>query len=63
MRSVHVGLLAIGVFCLLSLQSIAQQRPPGGTPVAGLTPAQQIAFNEGSRTFSKTYEIIDAVRR
>jgi len=60
-RSVYVALLAIGVCCLLSLQSIAQQRQPGGTPLDGLTPAQRLAFNEGSRTFSKRYEIADGL--
>ena len=61
MRSAYVGLLALCVSCLLSLQSIAQQRQPGGSPVGGLTPAQQIAFNEGSRQFSKSYEIADGL--
>jgi len=60
-RSVHVGLLAIGVVSLVGFQAIAQQRPPGAIPVGGLTPAQQIAFNEGSRTFSKRYEIADGL--
>jgi CxxC motif-containing protein (DUF1111 family) len=61
MRSCHVGLITIGAFGVLSISLIAQQRPPGGTPVAGLTPAQQIAFTEGSRTFSKNYEIADGL--
>jgi len=60
-RSVHVGLLAIGVFAVAGFQAIAQQRPPGAIPVAGLTPAQQIAFNQGSRTFSKNYQIADGL--
>jgi CxxC motif-containing protein (DUF1111 family) len=60
-RSVHVGLLAIGVFSVVGFQAIAQQRPPGAIPVGGLTPAQQIAFNEGSHTFSKNYEIADGL--
>jgi CxxC motif-containing protein (DUF1111 family) len=60
-RSVHIGLLAIGVVSLVGLQAIAQQRPPGPVPVGGLTPAQQIAFSEGARTFNKRYEIADGL--
>jgi CxxC motif-containing protein (DUF1111 family) len=53
--------LVVAVFGILSLDSIAQQRGPGGTSVGGLTPAQQLAFNEGSRTFSKNYSIADGL--
>jgi CxxC motif-containing protein (DUF1111 family) len=60
-RSVFVCLLVLSAFCLLSLQSIAQQRLPGGSPVDALTPAQQIAFNDGSRTFSRNYQIADGL--
>jgi len=49
------------MFSLVCVQAIARQRPPGGIPVGGLTPSQQIAFNEGSRTFSKHYEIADGL--
>jgi hypothetical protein len=48
-RSVHIGLLAIGVFSVVGFQAIAQPRPPGAMPVGGLTPAQQIAFNNAAR--------------
>jgi CxxC motif-containing protein (DUF1111 family) len=60
-RSAHVALLAFGVFSVLSLESLAQQRPSGGTPVGGLTPAQQLAFREGSLTFAKRYTIADGL--
>lgn len=61
MRSVHVGLVAICIFSLVCFQAIAQQPAPGAIPVGGLTPAQQIAFNEGDLTFSKNYEIADGL--
>jgi len=60
-RSVHVGLCAMCLFSIVCFQAIAQQRPPGAIPVGGLTPAQQLAFNEGSQTFSKHYEIADGL--
>ena len=64
MRSVYVGLLAIGVLGLAAFQVIAQQGPPGSPgpiPVPGLTPAQQLAFSQGSRTFAKNYGVADGL--
>ncbi len=63
MRSLHVGLLTIGACGVLSISGIAQQPPPGGgaPPVVGLTPAQQVAFDEGRRTFSKHYQVADGL--
>lgn len=47
---------------------LAQQGPPGGngpapggTPFAGLTPAQQAAFNRGRQTFNKNYQVADGL--
>ena len=61
MRSLQAGLLSTGVIGLLSVSSIAQQGQPNAVPVAGLTPAQQEAFNSGSRTFSKDYQVADGL--
>jgi len=63
-RSVYVGLVAIGVLGLAAFQAIAQQGPPGSPgpiPVPGLTPAQQLAFSQGSRTFAKNYGVADGL--
>src|SRR5262245_24097568 len=56
----RVGAVLIGVFAV-SLTSAAQQGQPGGTPVAGLTPAQRQAFDEGRRTFAKRYTMADGL--
>lgn len=64
MRSVYVGLLAIGVLGLAAFQAIAQPGPPGSPgpiPVPGLTPAQQLAFSQGGRTFAKNYGVADGL--
>jgi CxxC motif-containing protein (DUF1111 family) len=60
-RSLYIGVVVVGIFGILSLESIAQQRGAGGAAVGGLTPAQQLAFNEGSRTFSKNYTVADGL--
>jgi CxxC motif-containing protein (DUF1111 family) len=63
-RSVHVGFLAMGVFAAAGFHAFAQPPPappPGPVPVAGLTPAQQLAFDEGRRAFSKNYQIADGL--
>ena len=57
----RVGLLTLAAAAVMSFQLMAQQNPPGAAPVAGLTPAQRLAFDEGGRTFSKTYDIADGL--
>jgi CxxC motif-containing protein (DUF1111 family) len=47
-----------GIACC---EVVAQQGTRGATPVTGLTPAQQLAFQEGSRVFSKTYGVADGL--
>jgi len=59
--SACVGLFALGLVSVISFQAFAQQGPQGPTPVSGLTPAEQLAFQEGSRTFSKHYEVADGL--
>jgi CxxC motif-containing protein (DUF1111 family) len=59
--SSYVGPFALGLVSLLSIQALAQQGQQGPTPVAGLTPAQALAFQEGSRTFSKNYDVADGL--
>ena len=61
MRSVSFGVLVVGLFVGLGLETIAQQRGQGGTPVPGLTPAHQLAFDEGSRVFAKNYRAEDGL--
>ena len=61
MRSVSAGVLAVVFVAVLSLESIAQQRGQGGIPVAGLTPAQQLDFNDGSRAFARDYRVEDGL--
>ena len=61
MRSVSAGVLAVVFAGVLSLESIAQQRGQGGIPVAGLTPAQQLDFNDGSRAFARDYRVEDGL--
>ena len=60
MRSMAcAGLAAVGLAALASFQVVAQQRGP--IPVSNLTAAQQLAFDEGNRTFSKTYAVEDGL--
>lgn len=60
MRSIlRVGVPIFSILWVVSFHAIAQQRPAGPTPVAGLTPAQQLAFNEGSRVFSHDYSVAE----
>jgi CxxC motif-containing protein (DUF1111 family) len=63
-RTRSIGLLAAGVCGLIAVRGMVPPRSRGPrrpTPVAGLTPAQQLAFAEGSRAFAKTYEIADGL--
>jgi CxxC motif-containing protein (DUF1111 family) len=59
MRFAHLGAILVGVL-VVSTTSVAQ-RGPGGTAVAGLTPAQQQAFDEGRRIFAKQYTMADGL--
>jgi len=56
--SAYVGPVALLVSVVSTFHVFAQQGPQ---PVAGLTPAQSLAFQEGSRTFSKNYGIADGL--
>ena len=57
-----VAMLACGAVVFLSLRVAAQQqRPPGGVPFEGLTPAQRQAFDEGGRAFRRTYTMADGL--
>jgi CxxC motif-containing protein (DUF1111 family) len=60
-RSTRVGLLALGAALVIALQAIAQRNVFDAVPVDGLTPAQRLAFEHGSRTFSKFYRIADGL--
>jgi CxxC motif-containing protein (DUF1111 family) len=52
---------ALAVTALACCEVLAQQGTSGATPVTGLTPAQQLAFQEGSRVFSKTYTVAEGL--
>ena len=60
MRSTLVVLLALGAVMVIALQAI-QRNLFDAVPVDGLTPAQRLAFEHGSRTFSKVYRVADGL--
>jgi CxxC motif-containing protein (DUF1111 family) len=55
MRSIHAVLLAFGIANLIALHTVSAQLRPVALPVAGLTPEQQGAFEQGGIAFSKIY--------
>lgn len=63
--SIHVRFLIFPTAVLFSAAlftaSLLAQRASQGTPVAGLTPAQRQAFNEGARVFAKNYQIAEGL--
>ena len=61
MRSAHVGLPLVGFLAVLTIEVVAQQRGQGAIPVAGLTTAQQQAFNEGNLAFSRNFRVEDGL--
>jgi CxxC motif-containing protein (DUF1111 family) len=60
-RSTRVGLLAFGAVMVIALHAIAQRNPFHAVPVDALTPAQELAFEHGSRAFSKGYRVTDGL--
>jgi CxxC motif-containing protein (DUF1111 family) len=56
-RSIGPVLLAFGIANLIGLQPTSAQLRPTALPVPGLTPAQQVAFDEGGFAFSKIYAV------
>jgi CxxC motif-containing protein (DUF1111 family) len=60
MRSILVGLSSLAAAGIITLEVVAQQAP-APLPVDRLTPLQRLTFEEGSRTFSKNYEIADGL--
>ena len=57
LRSTLVGLLAFGAVMVIALQAQTFH----AVPVDGLTPAQRLAWEHGSRTFSKVYRVADGL--
>jgi CxxC motif-containing protein (DUF1111 family) len=53
--------VALPVACALIVSAHLAAQRLGGTPVPGLTVAQQQAFDEGSRTFAKVYTMADGL--
>src|ERR1700752_300430 len=60
MRSTRYGLTILVLLALVSFRAAAQQRQ-GPAPLAGLTPAERQAFDEGNRTFNRTYTMADGL--
>jgi CxxC motif-containing protein (DUF1111 family) len=59
--SSYVGPVALLVSLVFAFHAFAQQGQQGAQPVDGLTPAQNLAFQEGRRTFAKNYRIADGL--
>ena len=61
MRSPRLAVTILALLGAISFRVAAQQRPPGPAPLAGLTPAERQAFDEGTRTFNRIYTMADGL--
>jgi CxxC motif-containing protein (DUF1111 family) len=61
MRSTRYGLTILVLLAVVSFRAAAQQPPPGAVPLTGLTPAERQAFDEGNRTFNRSYTMADGL--
>ena len=63
MRVIPFGLICLGFCGSLSFAVLAQQVGNPGQPTAhaGLTAAQQAAFNRGRQTFARNYQVADGL--
>src|SRR5262245_14144759 len=57
----HAPLIVATVLLVISVRIAAQQPGGGGVPLADLTPAQRQAFNDGQRTFAKSYTMAEGL--
>ena len=66
MRTTRFVSLAAAALTVWTITAVAQQPPPpgggpGGRPIGGLTPAQQLAFAAGQRAFARDYTTADGL--